>query len=178
MNINESSKFIKILINKFYILFCLNSIVMNAEPILMSQAEQLFEEYKKTRKTNISIDQFKYLLNLYPSLIVCMCDGVLDDGEWEGVVQTAKGLAIGYANAQDQEQVEQALRTEFRYLLDNIEKWQKKFLNTLKNHIQDSRTDKEFVLESMYLFANAADGISAIEQETIEMLSERLGLDF
>jgi hypothetical protein len=63
-------------------------------------------------------------------------------------------------------------------LIYNIEKWQKRFLNTLKNHIQDSRLDKEFVLESMYLFANAADGISKIEQETIEMLSERLALDF
>ncbi|MFT5641923.1 MAG: hypothetical protein ACI9A7_002030 [Cyclobacteriaceae bacterium] len=63
-------------------------------------------------------------------------------------------------------------------MIYNIEKWQKRFLNTLKNHIQDSRLDKEFVLESMYLFANAADGISKIEQETIEMLSERLALDF
>ncbi|MFT6855519.1 MAG: hypothetical protein ACJA0X_001493 [Cyclobacteriaceae bacterium] len=144
----------------------------------MSQAEQLFEEYKKTRKTEISLDQFKYILNLYPSLIVCMCDGVLDDGEWEGILQTAKGLAMEYGSGEDQEQLEQAFRTEFRYLIYNIEKWQKRFLNTLKNHIQDSRLDKEFVLESMYLFANAADGISKIEQETIEMLSERLALDF
>jgi len=144
----------------------------------MSQAEQLFEEYKKTRKTEISLDQFKYILNLYPSLIVCMCDGVLDDGEWEGILQTAKGLAMEYGSGEDQEQLAQAFRTEFRYLIYNIEKWQKRFLNTLKNHIQDSRLDKEFVLESMYLFANAADGISKIEQETIEMLSERLALDF
>jgi len=126
----------------------------------MSQAEQLFEEYKKTRKTEISLDQFKYILNLYPSLIVCMCDGVLDDGEWEGILQTAKGLAMEYGSGEDQEQLAQAFRTEFRYLIYNIEKWQKRFLNTLKNHIQDSRLDKEFVLESMYLFANAADGIS------------------
>ena len=162
------------LIVKFY----LNKFITSVEPIIMSQAEQLFEEYKKTRKTEISLDQFKYILNLYPSLIVCMCDGVLDDGEWEGILQTAKGLAMEYGSGEDQEQLAQAFRTEFRYLIYNIEKWQKRFLNTLKNHIQDSRLDKEFVLESMYLFANAADGISKIEQETIEMLSERLALDF
>jgi len=151
---------------------------MIAEPKIMSQAERLFEEYKKTRKLEISLDQFKYILNLYPSLIVCMCDGVLDEGEWEGLIKTTKGLATEYAVGTERDKLEQTFRTEFRYLLDNIEKWQKKFLNALKNHIQDSRSDKEFVLESMYLFANAADGISEIEQETIEMLSERLALDF
>jgi hypothetical protein len=168
----------QLLINKFCIQFYLNKFIISVEPNIMSQAEQLFEEYKKTRKTEISLDQFKYILNLYPSLIVCMCDGVLDDGEWEGILQTAKGLAMEYGSGEDQEQLAQAFRTEFRYLIYNIEKWQKRFLNTLKNHIQDSRLDKEFVLESMYLFANAADGISKIEQETIEMLSERLALDF
>lgn len=144
----------------------------------MSQAEKLFEEYKKSRKIDLSLDQFTYILNLYPSLIVCMCDGVLDDGEWEGILRTAKGLAMEYASGEEMDKLEQAFRTEFRYLLDNIEKWQKKFLNALKNHIQDSDADKEFVLESMYLFANAADGISEIEQETIEMLSDRLGLSY
>lgn len=151
---------------------------MIAETVIMNQAEQLFIEYKKTRKIDLTLDQFTYILNLYPSLIVCMCDGVLDEGEWEGILRTAKGLALEYSDGANLEQLEQAFRTEFRYLLDNIEKWQKKFLNALKNHIEDSRSDKEFVLESMYLFANAADGISEIEQETIEMLCDRLALEF
>ena len=72
--------------------------------------------------------------------------------------------------------MEQVFKTEFRYLLDNIEKWQKKFLNALKNHIQDSTEDKEFVLESMYLFANAANGISFEEEKKIEDLTDRLSL--
>lgn len=148
---------------------------------MKSQAEQLLEEYKRIRNVELTLDQFVYILNLYPSLIVCMCDGVLDKEEWDGVLRLAKGLALEYGDGMDGEeleQLEQSFRTEFRYLLDNIEKWQKKFLNALKNHIGDNREDKEFILESMYLFANAADGISEVEQETIHMLSERLALDY
>lgn len=152
-----------------------------AEDLLMkAPAELLFEEYKKVRNVDLTLDQFTYLLNLYPSLVICMCDGVLDKEEWEGVLRLAKGLTIEYGmglSEQDLEKLEQSFRTEFRYLLDNIEKWQKKFLNALKNHIEQSKYDKEFVLETMYLFANAADGISAVEQETIKMLTDRLALD-
>ena len=152
-----------------------------ADKLMKSQAEQLLEEYQKSRSVNLSLDQFLYMLNLYPSLIVCMCDGVLDKEEWDGVLRLAKGLALEYGdgmNDEEMERLEQSFRTEFRYLLDNIEKWQKKFLNALKNHIGNNKADKEFVLESMYLFANAADGISEVEQETIQMLSERLALDY
>ena len=152
-----------------------------ADKLMKSQAEQLLEEYQKSRSVDLSLDQFLYMLNLYPSLIVCMCDGVLDKEEWDGVLRLAKGLALEYGdgmNDEEMERLEQSFRTEFRYLLDNIEKWQKKFLNALKNHIGNNKADKEFVLESMYLFANAADGISEVEQETIHMLSERLALDY
>lgn len=148
---------------------------------MKTQAEQLYEEYQKTRNVDLSLEQFTYILNLYPSLLVCMCDGVLDKEEWDGIMRLAKGLALEYGdhlNDEDLEKMEQSFRTEFRYLLDNIEKWQKKFLNALKNHIQDSRSDKEFVLECMYLFANAADGISEVEQSTIDQLSERLSLQY
>ncbi len=155
---------------------------MNYQTITMkSQAELLFDEYKKVRHVDLTLQQFTYLLNLYPSLIVCMSDGVLDKEEWDGVDKLAKGLTLQFSDefeSEDVAKMEQKFRTEFMYLLENIEKWQKKFLNALKNHIEDSKLDKEFVLESMYLFANAADGISQVEQDTIDMLSERLSLNY
>lgn len=144
------------------------------------QAELLFDEYKKVRNIDLTLAQFTYLLNLYPSLIVCMSDGVLDKEEWEGVDKLAKGLTLNFSDdlsPEETSRMEQKFRTEFMYLLENIEKWQKKFLNALKSHIQDSKLDKEFVLESMYLFANAADGISDVEQEAIDMLADRLALN-
>ncbi|MFY0599494.1 MAG: hypothetical protein JXR03_07465 [Cyclobacteriaceae bacterium] len=148
---------------------------------MKSQAEQLFDEYKKVRNVDLSVSQFTYLLNLYPSLIVCMSDGVLDKEEWDGVDKLAKGLTLNFSDDLSDEEttkMEQKFRTEFMYLLENIDKWQKKFLNALKNHIQDSKLDKEFVLESMYLFANAADGISSVEQDAIDTLADRLALNY
>ncbi|MFT6868327.1 MAG: tellurite resistance protein [Cyclobacteriaceae bacterium] len=155
---------------------------MNSQSTTMKfQAELLFDEYKKVRHVDLTLQQFTYLLNLYPALIVCMSDGVLDKEEWESVDKLAKGLTLQFSDDMEGEEVakmEQKFRTEFMYLLENIEKWQKKFLNALKSHIEDSKLDKEFVLESMYLFANAADGISQVEQDAIDMLSERLSLNY
>jgi hypothetical protein len=146
------------------------------------QTEKLFVEYKKTRSANITIEEFEYILTLFPSLIICMCDGKLDPEEWDAVLQLADGMAEEFYNDQgnqgDKKSLAMNFRTEFRYLLENLAKWEKRFLNVLKDHISNNRSSKEFVLESMYLFANAADGISEVEQETIDELSKRLHLEY
>ncbi len=145
------------------------------------QEETLLDEYLKTRKSELSLDQFTYILKIYPALLVCMSDGKLDKEEWDGVLSISKGLALLYIDQMPNasaEKIEQLFRTEFRYLLENIDKWEKKFLNTLKNYLSDHEDEKEFVQEAMYLFANAADGIAHEEQRTIDTLSARLALDY
>lgn len=146
---------------------------------MSNQIDLLYEEYKKSRKTSLDREQFVYLTKLYPALLICMSDGVLDDEEWEGIVMATKGLAEEFVRTpeDDKELIAISFRTEFRYLIDNIEKWQKKFLNALNDSIKDNQSDKEFVLECMYLFANAADGISDEERDKIEVLSRRLNLE-
>ncbi|MFY0651419.1 MAG: hypothetical protein JXQ96_05270 [Cyclobacteriaceae bacterium] len=146
---------------------------------MSNQIDLLFEEYRKSRKTNLDREQFTYLTKLYPALLICMSDGVLDEEEWEGIVMATKGLAEEFVRTpeDDKEQIAMSFRTEFRYLIDNIEKWQKKFLNALTDSIKDNQSDKEFVLECMYLFANAADGISDEERDKIDVLAARLNLE-
>jgi hypothetical protein len=110
-----------------------------------------------------------------------MSDGKLDEDEWESVMKLAYGLADEYASlipGSDREKIAQNFRTEFRYLLENIDRWNKKFLNALKSHIEDNQNDKEFIMETMYLFANSADGISLEEQQTINNLTDRLALEY
>ncbi len=145
------------------------------------QTEKLFAEYRKVRNVNLSIEEFEYILSLFPSLMICMCDGKLDPEEWDAVLQLADGMAEEFytdqGNTGKKSDLAMNFRTEFRYLLENLAKWEKRFLNVLKEHIKDDRTSKEFVLESMYLFANAADGISEVEQESIDELAERLKLE-
>ena len=136
---------------------------MNTESLMKPQEETLLDEYLKTRKSDLSLDQFTYIIKIYPALLVCMSDGKLDKEEWDGVLSISKGLALLYLDQMPNasaEKIEQLFRTEFRYLLENIDKWEKKFLNTLKNYLNEHEDEKEFVQEAMYLFANAADGIA------------------
>lgn len=146
----------------------------------MNHIESLLQEYQRIRKVDINPDLFVYIVKLYPSLLICMSDGKLDEEEWDSVMKLARGLAEEYSELTpdaDKEKIAQNFRAEFRYLLENVERWQKKFLNTLKKYIADNEDDKEFIMESMYLFANAADGISAEEQQAINSLADRLSLE-
>lgn len=147
---------------------------------MASHQESLLQEYHKIRKSNLSIDQFTYILKIYPSLLVCMSDGKLDDAEWHGVINISKGLALLYIDHQPDskaEEIEVLFRTEFKYLLENIDRWEKKFINALNNYLESHPDEKEFVYEAMYLFANASDGISHEEQGTIDKLASRLALE-
>ena len=147
---------------------------------MKNQHEILLEEYHKIRKSDLSIDQFTYILKIYPSLLVCMSDGKLDPEEWDGFLNISKGLVLLYLDQipnSNAEKIESLFRTEFRYLLENIDKWKKKFLNTLKSYLEEHPDEKEFVFEAMYLFANAADGIAHEEQRTIDQLASRLSLE-
>ncbi|MEM9337514.1 MAG: hypothetical protein AAGA66_02215 [Bacteroidota bacterium] len=145
------------------------------------QQESLFEEYLKTRKSGLTLDQFIYILKIYPALLICMSDGKLDREEWNGILSISKGLALLYLEQMPHasaDKIEQLFKMEFRYLLENIDKWELKFLNTLKSYLNDHTDEKEFVSEAMYLFANAADGIDHEEQKAIDKLSARLALDY
>ncbi|PIB37110.1 hypothetical protein BFP72_17710 [Reichenbachiella sp. 5M10] len=141
------------------------------------QIHQLYTEYIKYRRISLSKEQFVYLTKLYPALLVCMSDGVLDQEEWNGIVMATRGLAAEFESpTDDRDRVAMAFRTEIRYLLDNIDKWNKKFLNALQHSIKEDPLDQEFVLETMYLFANIAGGISEEEEASIRSLSNRLGI--
>ncbi len=143
--------------------------------------DQLYDEYHKNRQTHLTMEQFVYIAKLFPAMYVCMSDGRLDKEEWEGVQTITDNLAEAYilddpTNTSDE--VSRIFRTELRYLLDNMDKWSKKFLNAIKHNIQYNQADKEFISETMYLFANVSDGISSEEQEAIDELTKRLSLEF
>jgi hypothetical protein len=68
-------------------------------------------------------------------------------------------------------------RAEFRHLVRNLDRWQDKFLAALKDYFNENDTSKEFVVETMYLFASASDGVSEEENNVIEFLTTELGLE-
>ena len=116
------------------------------------QIEKLFKEYRRTRPVKIDVQQFTYLVNLFPAMMVVMSDDVLDTTEWEAVKSLARAMAQSLPEEQlepeEQEGLERVFITEFRYLLDNTERWKSKFLNALTDLVKENNQNKEFVLES------------------------------
>ncbi len=140
---------------------------------------QLYIDYLRNRKIKLPEDQFEYLTKLYPAILVCMGDGKLDKEEWDGIVMATRGLAAEFARSpsDNRDMIAMSFRTEIRYLTDNVDKWQKKFLSALHHSLKDKPLDQEFVMETMYLFANIAGGISDEEEDKIKELARRLEID-
>jgi tellurite resistance protein len=147
----------------------------------MSKIDQLYEEYTQERYINLNKEQFVYIVNLFPAFRVVMSDGIVDQEEWVTVKRLAKILGDEFASEDLGDEKEENLmliyRAEFRHLIKNLDKWQSKFLEALKDYFNENDTSKEFVVETMYLFASASDGVSEEENEVIEYLTKELGLE-
>lgn len=147
----------------------------------MSKIDQLFKEYTQERYIKLNKEQFVYIVNLFPALRVVMSDGIVDQDEWVTVKRLAKILGDEFASDDLGEEKEENLmliyRAEFRHLVKNLDKWQDKFLAALKDYFNENEPSKEFVVETMYLFASASDGVSEEENEVIEYLTKELGLE-
>jgi tellurite resistance protein len=144
--------------------------------------DELYKEYTAERFINLNKDQFIYIVNLFPALLVVLSDGIVDNDEWVTVKKLASILGNEFASEElgteeKEENLSLIYKAEFRYLLKNRERWEKKFLAALKDYFTVNDTSKEFVLETMYLFANASEGISVEEDETIEYITKELGLE-
>ena len=144
--------------------------------------KDLQEEYQNARQIVLNQEQFIYLVNLFPSLLVVLSDGIVDKDEWVTVKKLAKILGSEFASEdlglEKEENLTLIYKAEFRYLLKNREEWEDKFLNGLRRYFEHNDGSKDFVLETMHLFAHASDGISDIEDATIRNLCEKLGLDY
>lgn len=140
---------------------------------------RLYIDYIRTRRKKIPEDQFHYLAKLYPAILICMSDGKLDKEEWDGIVMATRGLAQEFVRSpkDNRDHIAMIFRTEIRYLTDNVDKWHRKFLGALHQALQNNPLDQEFVMDSMYLFANITDGISEEEEEKINELARRLEIE-
>jgi len=141
----------------------------------------LQNEYETARNIKLNQEQFIYLINLFPSLLVVLSDGIVDREEWITVKKLAKILGTEFASEdlgiEKEENLTLIYKSEFRYLLKHREEWEKKFLDGLRLYFEQNDGSKDFVVETMHLFAHASDGISDIEDATIQSLCEKLGLE-
>lgn len=147
----------------------------------MSHINQLYEVYSEKRNIKLNKEQFVYLVTLFPALRVALSDGLVDDDEWLVVKRLAKILGDEFASDDLGQEKEENLmliyKSEFRYLIKDLDEWEEKFLIALKEYFKENEASKEFVMETMYLFANASDGVSDAEMKNINKLTNQLGLD-
>jgi hypothetical protein len=144
-----------------------------------SYIRELFNEYTKERNIEMSEEQFASFLAFFPALLVAASDGIVDKDEWLYCKKLASGLGNSY-NEGDSEEAHENLtliyRGEFRYVLKHLDRWEPKFLKALKQYLVDNDYTKEFVTETIYLFANASEGIVQEEMDKINYLEKELHL--
>lgn len=141
---------------------------------------RLYHQYKKVRPVPFDEEQFTSFLAFFPVLLVAASDGVVDREEWRYCQKLAEGLVSSYPRY-DKEHSADALtriyRKEFVFLLSNLEEWEEDFLLALEEYFQLNPYAKKFVTQTVYLFADASEGICEDEQNTMEYLCLRLKLD-
>lgn len=140
--------------------------------------DELYQEYVNHRKIDLTKDQFIWIVNLFPALLVVLSDGIVDSEEWSEVKKLSAKLGHDFAaknmNPEKEEILSSIYRAEFQYLLKNRDTWELRFLNALKDYFAENDQSKDFVLETMFLFAKASGGISVAEADTIEFLTKVL----
>jgi hypothetical protein len=141
----------------------------------------LYEEYTEQRKLNITFDQFTFLLTSYPALLIVSTDGKVDIKEWNYLKKRSDDLAeLLLPKETDPELIsdlKNMLLDEFKYLLMNFDTWERKFMKTLKNYLQEKPELKRSILESIYLFASVSEGICEKEEVMIEHLRKELDIE-
>lgn len=141
---------------------------------------RLYRQYKKVRSVPFNEEQFTSFLAFFPVLLVAASDGVVDREEWRYCQKLAGGLVASYPGQPEGQGVDaltRIYRKEFVFLLSNLEAWEEDFLLALEEYFQLNPYAKKFVSQTVYLFADASEGICEDEQNTMEYLCLRLKLD-
>lgn len=145
----------------------------------LEHVRDLYQEYTQERHLEMSELQFASFLAFFPTLLVAASDGVVDREEWLYCKKLASGLGYSYQEGDSEEAAENLTllyRGEFKYLIKKIEVWEEKFLIALKGYLGENEDAKEFVSETLYLFAEASSGVSQEEMDKINYLEKTLDL--
>jgi len=145
----------------------------------LEQIRDLYREYTEERFLEMSEQQFASFLAFFPALLVAASDGIVDREEWLYCKKLASGLGNSYKEGDSEEAAENLTllyRGEFKYLIKNLEAWEQKFLTALEAYLTENPQAKEFVSETLYLFAEASSGVSQREMDKINYLEKTLDL--
>lgn len=149
----------------------------------LNAINELFQLYCKDRPANLDIHQFTLLVEFFPTALVVLCDGVLDEEEKTYIARLAKSvgnifLEDGYS-PQKAEELSKIFGEELEYLIHHQEDWKDDFLDTLRTHLQHYPEQKDNILDTIYLFADTSQEteLGVQEKEMISFLKDTLNLE-
>lgn len=141
---------------------------------------ELFAEYRKISGSKLNNEQFSTLVMFFPALLVIASDGVIDQEEWIYVKYLSKFMTDTYKKEKTEQELaelNQAYYSELEFLIDHLDVWEGRYVEALGKHLNEFPGQKETVMETLHLFAEASDGESEEEAEKIEELSKKLQLE-
>lgn len=147
--------------------------------MLLKETDGLFAEYKEANRRALTKEQFDSMVMFFPSLLVVASDGVVDEEELIYVNYLGKFMADSLKDELTSEQrdlLEEQYVKELGFLLDHLSEWEPKFVAALKAYLAQHAEAKEDLVDILYLFAEASDGLSEEEEEKIEELKQILDL--
>lgn len=145
----------------------------------------LYEQYMQERSWTpnnlpLSVEQFELLVVFFPCLIVAASDGIIDKEEWVYIKYLAR-FTTSSLSPEPEGEVKKALEKsyfkEFSYLAANLAHWRPSFFKALHEILEKDPDAKEYILDALYLFADASDGTSAEEKASINQIIEELKLE-
>jgi hypothetical protein len=142
--------------------------------------ESLHTEYVKVSSTKLNAEQFGTLVMFFPALLVIASDGVIDQEEWVYVKYLSKFMSDTYKKNLTETELaalNQSFYKDLEFLIDNLDTWETRFVKALRTHLDENTHQKELIVETLHLFAEASEGESDDEVEKIEELCEKLALE-
>ncbi|MBC8112195.1 MAG: hypothetical protein H7Y04_14155 [Verrucomicrobia bacterium] len=153
---------------------------MSPENHFKSLLLNLYDQYRQERDLDLPESQFYPIIFAFPSLLIVACDGIVDESEKQYIDFIATNLAFSYSTEGLSETQMQHLSRiyvdEFDYLLKHLDSYENRFLDVLNEYLNENQLDKGEVREMIVNSAEVSDGISDVEQQTIEKLSNALHL--
>jgi hypothetical protein len=139
-----------------------------------------YQKFITESGSSLKGEHFITLLTFFPALLVIAADGVIDEEEWVYVKFMAKAMADTFrdelADKTELKPLEQQFLKDLGYILEHITDWKPQLMDTLRIYLTEAPDVKEYVLDALYMFADASDDVSYQEEETIDEIKRQLNI--
>lgn len=144
--------------------------------------DQVFEEYQRTRQSDMTQQEFTEMLCLVPVLLVAVSDQNVDTVEMGYLTGLVHELALDTSLDETDEAAIERLKNiyldELGYLIRNMRYWEDKLLNAVHQLIERDEVLQKKVRIRMRAVAESSKGVNTYEADKIQALQDRLGIHF